>query len=1410
MKNRLLRWLSVGLLAAATTATTQGQQAQLIALWDFNQGSDGVTIKSHDGQWEGEVVGDAVISDEGRPNGGGQGFDVSEANAGHLVIEAEGDENPMNLASVDDQVSIVVWQKNFSNINSSTFWSVSEDSDRHFQVHIPWSNGTLYFDTMGCCNAPAQRLQEAPGEDHEWVEEWHHYAFVKDGPIKRIYIDGELLTEQEGSEPLSDLVTAIHIGAAADQNQPDAIIDDFAIFKGVLSVDQIQAFVGGAPVGEPPADSDGDGLPDFWEEIWGFDINDPADAGQDPDDDGDTNLAEFEKGTDPLDTTDPELLSISSDCSLTNVTLVFSEKLDEASATDPANYSIEPSLDIVDISVKRDTVTITTSEQEQSSSYTITANNVADLSKNTIPADSNGQIFTCVPVTEGVLAFKAWFDIGGTAVAGLLDDPRYPNSPDLVGPVYSANSRDIFPADNNNNFGAVMEGWVTPAESGDYHFFLRSDDASELWISTDDSPGNLVFQAEETGCCNAFQEVDALQTTFAPLALTAGEKYFIQIIYKEGGGGDFAQVAWREKDDDTPAASLQPIPGQFLSSAEALLVPAEGSFTSQVPAPGARGVLPTTGISVGYRSSTSTWTEANTALAINGVDVDATLVTSGDDATLSFDPEGLYASGETVTVTLTFPNPVGEAATEEWSFTVAEYGGPIYDSVAQRPGLLFGAAGIGADGSGQSGAAGDRAIDFTTSGGSVVVTDYEFLNEPFGNNEISVAFWSKKYDLANSSAVWITSASANNGNRGFQAHVPWSNNQVYFDSTGCCATPGQRLNGPIADFGGYADDTFWTDNWNHFAFVKDGDVKQVYINGELFLEGFDSDPLVADVTGLFIGSDNNLGNQDHATYDDFAIFSSALGSDDLMSIVNGGSPADLTSKGLIAYWDFNEAPASTAGPVALWNFDNGSFDDAIGGFDGTANGTAAIEFIPGRENFGQAILLDGVDQFVEITGGEPDDLAFEGGSMTLSAWFRPDAFDKNWQAIIAKGEGTNWRVHRRSGEGGVAHAGGIGEGPAGADITLGDWHHLVAVTDASGAEFGTRLYIDGEVYTENTGAANLSANGQRVFLGENPDARGRYFTGALDDVALWDRSLSPSEVASLFNGDPIGGAVDNGAGGGGPGPVLPPTPPVIPAGEIGPGSSISINFGADEPDGAGSAVAGAAGILGSAFWNNVETAAGEASGLVASIDGAAALTDVSVSWESNNTWSSTGRGEENNSAPEGDDRNMMTGYLDTNNTSVTTVTVSGIPAGANYNVIVYAKGGVNGRGGEFTIGDQTQEKLDEEAFDGNLTAGRDYLIFSNLSGESFELIGTPTLGGTPRSPINGIEISFSSAPPPTPGGAPGAVDSITSNGDGTVTIEFTGTLESADAVDGPYSAVGGATSPFTVGADSAAKFYIAR
>jgi hypothetical protein len=169
----------------------------------------------------------------------------------------------------------------------------------------------------------------------------------------------------------------------------------------------------------------------------------------------------------------------------------------------------------------------------------------------------------------GVLMGRIYDGIGGTAVAGLLDDPKWPNDYDRVRFLNGLSfGEPAFGDTFGNNFGIAISGVLTAPESGDFRFFVRSDDASQFFLNTAGAaiPNPLTEwpDAEETGCCAAFQEPDDPRTS-EPITLTAGQQYGFLFIVKEGGGGDWGQVAMRREGDPTPASQLQPIRGAILT-----------------------------------------------------------------------------------------------------------------------------------------------------------------------------------------------------------------------------------------------------------------------------------------------------------------------------------------------------------------------------------------------------------------------------------------------------------------------------------------------------------------------------------------------------------------------------------------------------------------------------------------------------------------------------------------------------------------------------------------------------------------------------------------------------------------------------------------------------------------------------
>ena len=163
------------------------------------------------------------------------------------------------------------------------------------------------------------------------------------------------------------------------------------------------------------------------------------------------------------------------------------------------------------------------------------------------------------------------------------------------------------------------------------------------------------------------------------------------------------------------------------------------------------------------------------------------------------------------------------------------------------------------------------------------------------------------------------------------------------------------------------------------------------------------------------------------------------------------------------------------------------------------------DIVYGSGKLGQGIELDGVDQFVETPLDNEEMFDFQDGTgFSISAWYKVGEFTKSWQALIAKGEGNRWRIHRRGGENILTGNGGNGDVPAGTpDINDGELHHIVLVSDPENDE--VRLYSDGELSSSNNAPA-IQSNENPMMIGENPDARNRTWSGIIDDVGIWNRT----------------------------------------------------------------------------------------------------------------------------------------------------------------------------------------------------------------------------------------------------------------------------------------------------------------
>ena len=155
---------------------------------------------------------------------------------------------------------------------------------------------------------------------------------------------------------------------------------------------------------------------------------------------------------------------------------------------------------------------------------------------------------------------------------------------------------------------------------------------------------------------------------------------------------------------------------------------------------------------------------------------------------------------------------------------------------------------------------------------------------------MSVSLWQKLHVVKSSSTFWFRAEAAGANARNFQAHIPWSNNNIYFDTSGCCGAT-QRISK------GAADIDFL--EWHHFVFIKDEAHKEIWVDGELWHEGENDGTLFDDWTYLAIGS-SGIDAYAAAIVDDFGVFARAITPEEIAIIYNGGSGNALMTDALKA------------------------------------------------------------------------------------------------------------------------------------------------------------------------------------------------------------------------------------------------------------------------------------------------------------------------------------------------------------------------------------------------------------------------------------------------------------------------------------------------------------------------------
>ncbi len=185
---------------------------------------------------------------------------------------------------------------------------------------------------------------------------------------------------------------------------------------------------------------------------------------------------------------------------------------------------------------------------------------------------SDGSIY--VTLTTGVYR-ELWTNLnsslGNTLVAltNTTYNPNWPNNP--AGNYTTVYTNFEAPINTGMTYyGQRMRAFVVPPVTGNYTFWIASDDSSQLFLSTDENPTDKTLIAQVIGGSGAQTWNTQANQQSVPITLQAGCRYYLEAIMQQSTGSDDLEVRWQLPN----GAIEEPMTGS--SAAGTVMIPCNG------------------------------------------------------------------------------------------------------------------------------------------------------------------------------------------------------------------------------------------------------------------------------------------------------------------------------------------------------------------------------------------------------------------------------------------------------------------------------------------------------------------------------------------------------------------------------------------------------------------------------------------------------------------------------------------------------------------------------------------------------------------------------------------------------------------------------------------------------------------
>lgn len=200
-------------------------------------------------------------------------------------------------------------------------------------------------------------------------------------------------------------------------------------------------------------------------------------------------------------------------------------------------------------------------------------------------------------------------------------------------------------------------------------------------------------------------------------------------------------------------------------------------------------------------------------------------------------------------------------------------------------------------------------------------------------------------------------------------------------------------------------------------------------------------------------------------------------------------------------------PADYSACVAAFRLDGDATDTSGNGNNGSPIGSPTY----GTGKIGKAVILNGSTQYISVA----NNAALSPSSITVAMWaYVPSTLASAYPGFIGKGNQYGMYIDGGSGVNRLVFTVDTysGQTIASGEITFDAWTHVVGTYDGA----NTKIYINGTLASSSPYAPGIPSGSSALLVGGGT-LGGSNYTGSIDEVRIYNRALSSTEVTDLFN-----------------------------------------------------------------------------------------------------------------------------------------------------------------------------------------------------------------------------------------------------------------------------------------------------